>query len=91
MYSYGADDADLVPVFAIWRCLASFTVQAVRERGNEGLRHQGCKASAVEGLGGGEGHGTHGAPMKCSLHSPQRLEARKLRLPFDVRGLRLET
>ena len=62
-----AQSADLVPLVAIRRCLSYFAVEAVGIGRNESLRHQWCKASLVECLGGGESHCTHCAPMKCPL------------------------
>ncbi len=61
--------ADLVPVLAIRGSLADLAVQAVGEGGNEGPGHEGGKASFVEGLGGGQGHGSHCTPMEGTLHT----------------------
>lgn len=44
-------------------------MQAVGEGGDEGPRHKGGKASLVEGLGGGQGHGSHCTPVKGTLHT----------------------
>ncbi len=44
-------------------------MQAVGEGGDEGPRHEGGKASLVEGLGGSQGHGSHCAPMEGTLHT----------------------
>jgi len=44
-------------------------VQAVREGGDEGPRHEWSKASLVEGLGRGQGHGSHCTPMEGTLHT----------------------
>ena len=61
--------ADLVPVLAIRGSLADLAMQAVGEGGDEGPRHEGGKASLVEGLGGGQGHGSHCTPMEGTLHA----------------------
>ncbi len=69
MHRKSKKSADLVPVLAIRGSLADLTVQAVGEGGDEGSRHEGGKASLVESLGGGQGHGSHCTPMEGTLRT----------------------